>query len=217
MTKPTPSAKVTRHYMACQEVFRTYATLCSKHSDGVNFSALFQAIIRHPELSRITRHMGNNLSQYLEEAATSDQIKAIRRHFDEVIKAYDHDLLTTVEFPAKLPVVQVYWLGLLAYETMDFSIPFIQLAAGAVHRSTMNFLEEIQEKHQDLLDADNQHFDGLFIPVVHNRPAIPKSVNMPQLLWDAMLDRDVANAYSEKYLVRDQEESEDAPPSTRLH
>jgi hypothetical protein len=218
MANSTPSDHVTRHYASGQEMYHAYVELRERYQDGVNFVAFMHAILRHPILSRVTRHMGNNLNQYMNEAATTDQIRQIRQSFEEVVQSYDHDLNEPVTFPEKIAPLRLYWLTVMCYETMDFNFMFIRIANRSVSSAVMSFLGEIQEKNGDLMNADSQVFDAGFM-LMNEHTEQQKKINAPQLLWDAMLDRDVAMAYVERYFPASGviEPTEDTTASRHLH
>lgn len=199
MVHRPPSDKITRHYATCQEIYHLYTTLRLHYEDGVNFAGLLHAIMAHPNLSRVTKHMGNNFDQYMSDAATPAQLRELQRDFKDVLDAYDHGHTEPIKLPATLPVIEVFWICLISHETMDFELDFIRMASGLLITSVFNCLMGAQEARGDLLDVDALPFDDTFT-AQHPNPGMPKEIRMAQMLWDAMVDREVAQAYAVKYM-----------------
>jgi hypothetical protein len=220
------SDKTSAHYFTRQEIFRLYAELRLLHPDGVNFAALYHAIMKHPNLSRTTRLMGNNFDHYVRHKASNEKLKQMRQDFNEALAMYDHELTDPVVISNPCHVMEAFWVSGLAYETMDFAIPFIRFSTPALADSVLTFCAEIAEEHGDLLEADSKLYDGKFEFTTRggdsHRDKTGMTIELPQLLWDAMVDRDVAVLYTEKYittLVTSEmgEADDDLPPNRRLH
>jgi hypothetical protein len=216
MTSRT-SERTTPHYFTRQEIFRVYADLRIRHPEGINFNALFIGIMRHTNLSRVTRHIGNNFDQYMMHDIDVVRMKEIRRDFDDVARAYDHDLDETVVIEARCPVMQAFWIAAIADETMDFSIPFIRYTGTALNNAVMTFIAIHQDQNSDLLELETKLFEGMFAFSGAGRKG--PEINVPQLLWNAMIDRDVAKHYTELYIdtLMEPEDMPSGTPPTNSH
>ena len=210
--------RTTSHYFTRQEIFRIYSELRLKYPDGVNLHALFHALLRHPNLSRPTRHIGNNFDQYMAEDTDVARMSQIRQDFDEVMKAYDHELHDAVTIELTCPVMQAFWIAALSDEIMDFTVPFIRFTTMALCDAIINFFRIYQEEHGGLQDVESKLFEGAFS--FSGRGVVGPEINVPQLLWDAMIDRDVAKLYTTRYitsLMIEADEGNVPPPNAHLH
>jgi hypothetical protein len=223
--KSKASERVTADYFGRRELFRVYSELFLKYPEGVNFNALYHAVLRHPMLSRVTRYFGNSFDQFMRAELSVEKMTKLRESFDEVLAGYDHQLQDAVVIETKCPIMQAYWIGLLSAETMDFGIPFIQYATIALNDATLTFLSMQQELNGDLSEAEASHFDSTFSFTANTGRHGPP-LNIPQMLWHAMLDRDLAVHYTEKYIytliekgsVDIEEDVLDPPPgNSHLH
>ena len=176
--------------------------------------------MKNPNLSRVTRHLGNNFDQYMMVDIDVNRMKGIRQDFNEVLKSYDHDLDDAVVVESKCPIMQAFWIAAIADETMDFSIPFIRFTTMALNDAVLTFCAAQQEEHGGLDGMEALFFEGTFSFTAQGGQKKGPELNVPQHLWNAMIDRDVANHYSETYifaLMKEEVSSDTPPPNSHLH